>query len=52
MLQEIKTMFNQFDGVQKGIVIFWGICVVSFWYYYVRVVISIISNKFFNTQKL
>jgi hypothetical protein len=30
MLQEIKNVFTQLDGVQKGIFIFWLVCVLLF----------------------
>ena len=48
MYQEI---YNQLEGIQKVIFVFWNVCVVLFCYFYVRGIISIIQHKFFNTQK-
>jgi len=48
MLQEI---YNRLNNVQLGIIIFWTLCMVSFWVVYVKCLISIIQDKFFKTQK-
>jgi len=48
MYQEI---YNQLEGIQKVTFVFWNLCFVLFCYHCVRLVISIIQDKFFNTQK-
>ena len=48
MLQEI---YNRLDKVQLGIIIFWTLCMVSFWVVYVKCIFNIIQDKYFNTQK-
>jgi len=48
MLQEI---YNRLNNVQLGILIFWGLCVLSFWIVFFKLIVMIIRNKFYTTQK-
>jgi hypothetical protein len=51
MLEQVKTIYTQLEGIQKCIFVFWMSCVVMFMISYTYVIFLMIKKYFPKIQK-
>jgi hypothetical protein len=50
MLEQVKTVYTQLEGISKFIFVFWMSCVVMFMMTFVYLVVLTIKMKFFKLK--
>ena len=51
MLEQVKTIYTQLEGIQKCIFVFWMSCVVMFMMSFIYLIVLTIKIKFPKIQK-
>jgi hypothetical protein len=51
MLEQVKTIYTQLEGIQKCIFVFWMSCFVMFMMSFVYLIVLTIKNYFPKIQK-